>query len=159
MAVRKIFITEISRTMMYAANPACARLHVNTHICLHVYVTHRHLRAKWAQANNEGTFADAAKLVRTHVRMRTSRMCVRSVFDSTIPVMSYRRHIDLPFRRPIFPLSHVCRCRYYGWLGETDGRIAYLALWKSICKQFFSFSVSGKCDIFRPIINNDDGLQ
>lgn len=69
------------------------------------------------------------------------------------PVMSYRRHIDLPFRRPIFPLSRVCRCRYYGWLGETDElRTLPFGNW-FLNNSFLFFSVSGKCDIFRSMLD------
>lgn len=132
MAVRKIFITEISRAMMYASDRA-----------------HRYTHARRRGTNtytrrvdaNEGVACErCAKLARTHVRVyagRASACLLRIPFSSRqyTPVMSYRRHIDLPFRRPIFPLSRVRRCCYYADGTARRMNTLYFALWKIIFKQ------------------------
>lgn len=99
MAVRKIFITEISRTMMYAANPACARLHVHTYACTW-YVTHK----------CTDTCARSERKRITRVRLRTlqnwcERTCVCERRECACVAFSTRQY-------PSCRIDDISICRF-----------------------------------------------
>jgi len=100
MAVRKIFIAEISRAAPYTYNRAHARARA---------------RAQgWTRASNES----AACEIGGNARACRCVRALRTVFESTRPSCriddtSIRRFDDRSFH------SRASRCRYHGRLGET----------------------------------------
>jgi len=108
MAVRKIFIVEISRTTMYTYNRARAHAGTNT--------------------SDESAACEIGGNARAYVAACVR--CVRALpFSSRAAVMPpYRRHIDLPFRRAIFSLSRVALS--LSLTARRDARIAYFGAFK-----------------------------
>jgi hypothetical protein len=108
MAVRKIFIAEISRTATYTYN----RAHVYTHVPVYTNT------GAGMDAGDERERRSRNWRERTCVRVVVCVPSLRTVFESTRPScriddISICRFDDRSFH------SRASRCRYHGQLGET----------------------------------------